>query len=154
MRERVPVNRRGIPQNFSPPGVASPFFARTNIESEVRSQPPSHKATASQGGQRERTTVSGPAGVCQPCDCLSLFVSCLRQRRDIRPNASATRAVPLARLDVVDWDWRRRLPGPPFPAAQSSRNGQSTGSASSGRSLACPLPRGYSPAAKHSVICY
>ena len=31
--------------------------------------------------------------------------------------------MPLARLDVVEWDWRRRLPGPPFPAAQSSRNG-------------------------------
>ena len=28
-----------------------------------------------------------------------------------------------ARLDVVDRDWRRRLPGPPFRAAQSSRNG-------------------------------
>ena len=32
------------------------------------------------------------------------------------------RAVPFARLDVVDRDWRRRLPGPPFPAAQSLRN--------------------------------
>src|SRR6266704_431435 len=28
-----------------------------------------------------------------------------------------------ARLDVVDRDWRRRLPAPPFRAAQSSHNG-------------------------------
>ena len=41
---------------------------------------------------------------------------------DVQANASATRAVPLARLDVVDRDRRRRLPGPPFPAAQSLRN--------------------------------
>jgi hypothetical protein len=43
--------------------------------------------------------------------------------RDVQANASATRAVPLARLDVVDRDWRRRLPGSPFLAARSSRNG-------------------------------
>jgi hypothetical protein len=28
MRERQPVNRRKISQNFSPPGVTSPFVAR------------------------------------------------------------------------------------------------------------------------------
>jgi len=40
-----------------------------------------------------------------------------------KANASATRAVPLAQLDVVDSDRRRRLPGPPFLAVQSSHNG-------------------------------
>src|SRR6059058_2445580 len=45
-----------------------------------------------------------------------------RRNRDIQVNASATRAVPFARLDVVDRGWRRRLPGLPFPAARSSRN--------------------------------
>jgi hypothetical protein len=40
-----------------------------------------------------------------------------------KANASATRAVPLAQLDVIDSDRRRRLPGPPFLAVQLSRNG-------------------------------
>src|SRR5258708_8450447 len=39
-------------------------------------------------------------------------------------NASATRAVPFARYDLVDRDLRHRLPGPPFLAAQSLRNGR------------------------------
>src|SRR6266446_5441080 len=41
----------------------------------------------------------------------------------LKANLSATRAVRFARLDEVDRDWRRRLPGPPFRAAQSSHNG-------------------------------
>src|SRR5437016_8136057 len=41
----------------------------------------------------------------------------------LKANLSARHGVRFARLDVVDRDWRRRLPGPPFPAAQSSRNG-------------------------------
>ncbi len=40
-----------------------------------------------------------------------------------KANASATRAAPLAQPDVVDRDRHRRLPGPPFLAARSSRNG-------------------------------
>ena len=40
----------------------------------------------------------------------------------VRVNASATRVVPFARPDEVDRDRRRWLPGPPFLAAQSSRN--------------------------------
>ena len=71
MREpTADFNCRSISQNFSSTGVASPFEARENIESNSgdRSQPPSHKATASQGGQRGRT------GVCQPRGCLSLLL--------------------------------------------------------------------------------
>src|SRR4029077_7697966 len=45
-----------------------------------------------------------------------------RRHGYVQANASATRAVPLARLDVVDRDWRRRRPGLPFLAARSSRN--------------------------------
>ena len=45
-----------------------------------------------------------------------------RRHRDIRVNASATRALPFAQLDAVDRDWRRQLTGPPFRARQSSRN--------------------------------
>src|SRR6266705_4177857 len=41
----------------------------------------------------------------------------------LKANLSATRAVRFARLDEVDRDWRGRLPGPPFRAAQSSHNG-------------------------------
>src|SRR5438876_11395184 len=40
----------------------------------------------------------------------------------LKANLSARHGVRFARLDVVDRDWRRRLPGPPFPVAQSSRN--------------------------------
>src|SRR5207244_175718 len=93
---------------FSPAGVTSPFVARAK---------PTGGSASVMPVRNER------AGVCQPRDCLSLFVSCLASApRDIQANASATRAVPLAQLDVVDRDWRRRLPGPPFLAAQSSRN--------------------------------
>jgi len=42
----------------------------------------------------------------------------------VQANSSAMRAVRLARLDVVDRDPRRWLPGPRFRAAQSSRNGR------------------------------
>src|SRR4029077_5823746 len=45
-----------------------------------------------------------------------------RRHGYVQANSSATRAVPLVRLDVVDRDWHRRLPGPPFLAARSSRN--------------------------------
>src|SRR5439155_22904396 len=67
--------------------------------------------------------------------CITLIICSPTFQRLVRPrsvsrlasdhlkaNVSATRAVPLAQLDVVDRNWRRRLPGPPFPAAQSSRN--------------------------------
>src|SRR6266496_5035300 len=40
----------------------------------------------------------------------------------LKANLSARHGVRFARLDVVDRDWRRRLPGPQFLAAQSSRN--------------------------------
>ena len=38
------------------------------------------------------------------------------RHHDNQANASATRAVPLARLDVVDRYWRRQLTGLPFRA--------------------------------------
>src|SRR6266436_4800159 len=40
----------------------------------------------------------------------------------LKANLSARHGVRFARLDVVDRDPRRWLPGPPFPAARSSRN--------------------------------
>src|SRR4029077_9617002 len=40
----------------------------------------------------------------------------------LKANLSARHGVRCARLDVIDRDRRRWLPGPPFPAARSSRN--------------------------------
>src|SRR6266550_3387406 len=49
-------------KNFSPAGVTSPFVARM---------------IPTGGGASVMSVGNERAGVCQPCDCLSLFVSCL-----------------------------------------------------------------------------